>query len=59
MTGNRLNKTIPDIAYILNSLIYLRQKLAILGFTEFFKGETGNQNLEIPSEIAEKRGIQP
>lgn len=34
-------------------------KQAILGFTEFFKGVTGNQNLEIPSEIAEKFGIQP
>ncbi len=33
-------------------------KQAILGFTEFFKGITGNQNLEIPSEIAEKCGIQ-
>ena len=33
-------------------------KQAILGFAEFFKGITGNQNLEIPSEIAEKYGIQ-
>lgn len=33
-------------------------KQAILGFAEFFKGITGNQNLEIPSEIAEKCGIQ-
>lgn len=33
-------------------------KQAILGFTEFFKGITGNQDLEIPSEIAEKCGIQ-
>lgn len=33
-------------------------KQAILGFTEFFKGITDNQNLEIPSEIAEKCGIQ-
>lgn len=32
-------------------------KQAILGFTEFFKAITGNQNLEIPSEIAEKYGI--
>jgi hypothetical protein len=28
-------------------------KQAILGFAEFFKGITGNQNLEIPSEIEE------
>ena len=33
-------------------------KQAILGFTDFFKAITGNQNLEIPSEIAEKCGIQ-
>lgn len=33
-------------------------KQAIQGFAEFFKGITGNQNLEIPSEIAEKYGIQ-
>jgi hypothetical protein len=29
-------------------------KQAILGFAEFFKGITGNQDLKIPSEIAEK-----
>lgn len=33
-------------------------KQAILGFAEFFKGITGNQNLEIPKDIAEKYGIQ-
>lgn len=33
-------------------------KQAILGFTEFFKGITGNQDLKIPSEIVEKCGIQ-
>lgn len=33
-------------------------KQAILGFTEFFKGITGNQDLKIPSEIAEKYGIK-
>ena len=34
------------------------EKQAILGFTEFFKGITGNQNLVIPSDIAEKFGIE-
>ena len=33
-------------------------KQAILGFAEFFKGITGNQNLKIPSDIAEKYGIE-
>ena len=33
-------------------------KQAILGFTEFFKGITGNQDLKIPSEMAEKYGIE-
>jgi hypothetical protein len=33
-------------------------KQAILGFAEFFKGITGNQDLKIPSEIAEKYGIE-
>jgi len=33
-------------------------KQAILGFTEMFKAITGNQDLKIPSEIAEKYGIE-
>ena len=31
-------------------------KQVILGFAEFFKGITGNQDLKIPNEIAEKYG---
>lgn len=33
-------------------------KQAILGFTEFFKAITGNQDLKIPDEMAEKYDIQ-
>ena len=33
-------------------------KQAITGFSEFFKAITGNQNLEIPKDMAEKYGIQ-
>lgn len=33
-------------------------KQAILGFTEMFKAITGNQDLKIPNEIAEKYGIE-
>ena len=33
-------------------------KQVILGFAEFFKGITGNQDLKIPNEIAEKYEIQ-
>ena len=33
-------------------------KQAITGFAEFFKAITGNQNLEIPKDMAEKYGIQ-
>jgi hypothetical protein len=31
----------------------------VLGFTEMFKGMTGNQELKIPDEIADKLGINP
>ena len=31
----------------------------ILGFTEFFKGITGNQDLKIPDDIAKKYKIEP
>lgn len=34
-------------------------KQAILGFTEFFKGITGNQDLKIPDDIAKEYGIEP
>ena len=34
-------------------------KQAILGFTEFFKGITGNQDLKIPDDIAKKYEIEP
>lgn len=33
-------------------------KQAIEGFTQFFKAITGNQDLKIPDEIAEKYGIE-
>lgn len=33
-------------------------KQAILGFTEFFKGITGNQDLKIPDDIAKEYGIE-
>ena len=33
-------------------------KQAILGFTEFFKGITGNQDLKIPNDIAKKYRIE-
>jgi hypothetical protein len=33
-------------------------KQAILGFTEFFKGITGNQDLKIPDDIAKKYEIE-
>ena len=32
-------------------------KQAILGFTEFFKGITGNQDLKIPDDVAKEYGI--
>lgn len=35
-----------------------QKKQAILGFTEFFKGITGNQDLKIPDEIVEEYGIE-
>jgi hypothetical protein len=34
-------------------------KQAILGFTEFFKGITGNQDLKMPDDIAKKYEIEP
>ena len=34
-------------------------KQAILGFTEFFKGITGNQDLKIPDDIAKEYAIEP
>lgn len=33
-------------------------KQAILGFTEFFKGITGNQDLKIPDNIAKEYEIE-
>lgn len=33
-------------------------KQAILGFTEFFKGITGNKDLKIPENIAKEYGIE-
>lgn len=33
-------------------------KQAILGFTEFFKGITGNQDLKIPDDIAKEYEIE-
>lgn len=33
-------------------------KQAILGFTEFFKGITGNKDLKIPEDIAKEYDIE-
>lgn len=42
---------------ILLSCATIRQM--IMSFTEMFKGMTGNQDLKIPDEIADKFGLNP